>query len=95
MIHLDDIADVVAATIFTILALAVFWSVLRVDPKILKSKRGWLMMALAMMLFAVRAYGHFLDASWFQIMRRIIGLANAFLLPVALYLIHRQFREHG
>ncbi len=95
MLSLDDIADVVAATIFTMAAITVFWSVSRVEVRILKSRKGWLIIAVAMLLFAVRAYGHFVDEYWFQIARRAIGVGNAFLLPAGLYLIHRHFKERG
>lgn len=89
MTVLEDIVDVAGITIFTIVTAAVVLLVSKVDPKILKSKKGWLLIAFATMLFGVRAYGHFVDDYWFQILRRSIGIANAFLFPLGLYLIYR------
>lgn len=89
MIAFEDIVDVAAITIFTIVTATVLLLVLRVEPEILKGRKSWLIIAFATLLFGVRAYGHFVDAYWFQILRRSIGIVNAFLFPLGLYLIYR------
>lgn len=92
MISLEDIVDVAVITIFTIVTATVLLLVLKVEPKILKSRKGWLIIAFATMLFGIRAYGHFMDDYWFQILRRSIGIVNGFLFPLGLYLIYRYLR---
>lgn len=93
MIPLEDAVDVAVITIFTIVTASVLLLVLSVEPKILKGRKGWLIIAFATMLFGMRAYGHFLDDPFFQILRRSIGIANTFLFPLGLYLIYKHLRS--
>ena len=89
MITLEDIVDVVGITIFTFVSVIIVLLVYKVEPSILKGRKGWIIIAFATMLFGIRAYGHFVDEYWFQILRRSIGIANAFLFPTGLYLVYR------
>lgn len=89
MLMLEDIVDVAGITLFTIVAVAILSLVLKVEPEILKGRKGWLIIAFATLLFGVRAYGHFVDNYWFQILRHSIGIVNSFLFPLGLYLIYR------
>ncbi len=89
MITLEDIVDVVGITIFTFVSIMILLVVFKVETNIVKGKKGWIIIAIATLLFALRAYGHFVDEYWFQILRRSIGIVNAFLFPYGLYLIYR------
>lgn len=89
MITLEDTVDIVGITIFTFVSVIIVLLVYKVESNILKGKKGWIIIAFATMLFGIRAYGHFVDEYWFQIMRRSIGIINAFLFPTGLYLVYR------
>lgn len=93
MVALEDAVDISGITIFSLVTVTILLVVLKTEPKILKGRKGWLIIAFTFLLFGVRAYGHFVEEYWFQILRRSIGIVNAFLYPLGLYLLHKDLRR--
>lgn len=94
MLPFDEIMDVAAVITFTIVSATILFLVMNVEEKIFRRKKGWLIIALATLLFAIAAYGHLLrDSYQLQIIRRCIGIINAFLYPLGLYLIYDSYRR--
>jgi len=94
MMPFDEIMDVAAIITFTIVSATILFLVMNVEEKIFRRKKGWLIIALATLLFAIAAYGHLLrDSYQLQIIRRCIGIINAFLYPLGLYFIYDSYRR--
>jgi len=92
MISFNTDTDIKIAALTILVLIAIFILLLIVNVKIIKSKRGWLVITLAILFFAIEVFGHFVDERWFQIIRRSIGIANALLYPLGIYLIYLDYK---
>jgi hypothetical protein len=95
MIPFEDAVDISGITVFTFVSFLILLTIINTEPRVLTGRRGWLIITLATLLFAVRAYGHFVEEHWFQVLRRSIGIVNSFLYPLGLYLVYRDIRRGG
>ncbi len=88
----EDFVDIAVIITFLIVSVVVLFLVLKVKEKILVGKKGWQMIAIATLLFAIASNGHFERDFTFQVIRRSIDVVNAFLFPLGLYFIYDSFR---
>lgn len=85
----EDLASIASFTAAVLGVVVVLFTAARARKEILGSVHGWVLVALAMALLAVRVLGHFIDAEPFQLFRRVAGITASVLLPLGLYLILR------
>src|SRR5438067_137277 len=57
--------------------------------EVLGSRRGWVLVASAIALLAVRVLGHFGDSDVFQAARHVLGIVAAPLLALGMHLVLR------
>ncbi len=96
-ISLEDIVDIAGITTFNLSAVLILLIIWRAEEKVLGGKRGWYLLALTCILLGIRAFGHFVEEYWFQVLRRSIGIAVSVLYPLSLHLIYKEAmgEKHG
>lgn len=89
-IRYEDVVDVVGVTVLVISAVIIYFTTSKqLVSESVGGKKGWRLIMVASLLFAIRALGHFIDAEWFQIIRRSFGIIGAVIYPLALYYMNQ------
>jgi hypothetical protein len=86
----EDLAAIATAVASIFAVLLVGITLQRASPEALGSRRGWVLVAFGVSLFATRTVGHFVDAAWFQAARPALGFAGAALLFLGFFLLFRE-----
>jgi len=89
----EDIASVASliASVFAIILVAA--TLARASPTLVGSRRGWILVACGLALFAVRVLGHFTTNGQLELARGLLGIAGSLVLAWGFLLIHLDARR--